>query len=95
MQNLSTSLRGLPAIRLNRQAAVCRRPGAIASVIIVLGLTFSSQAFGQQASTIDLSPLVAESSFLSAADPAKEISVVLSLPLGDSQGRRRFCPARF
>jgi subtilase family serine protease len=90
MQNLPISLRCAPPIRLNRQAAVCRPLGAIASVIIVSCLTFSSQAFGQQASTIELSPLVAESSFLSAADPAKEISVVLALPLGDSQGAADF-----
>lgn len=90
MQNLSISLRCAPPIRLNRQAAVCRPLGAIASVIIVSGLTFSGQAFGQQASTIELSPLVAESSFLSPADPAKEISVVLALPSGDSQGAADF-----
>jgi subtilase family serine protease len=90
MQNLPISLRCAPPIRLNRQAAVCRPLGAIASVIIVSCLTFSSQAFGQQASTIELSPLVAESSFLSPADPAKEISVVLALPLGDSQGAADF-----
>jgi kumamolisin len=53
-------------------------------------LTFYSQAFGQQASTIELSPMVAESSFLSPADPAKEITVVLALPLGDSQGAADF-----
>jgi subtilase family serine protease len=90
MQNLSTSLRGLPAIRLNGRVVVWRPIGALASVIIASWLTISSNAVGQQASTIELSPLVAESSFLSPADPAKEISVVLALPSGDSQGAADF-----
>jgi subtilase family serine protease len=46
--------------------------------------------FAQSDATIDLSPLAAKSTLLSATDPAQEISVLLSLPLGDAKGAADF-----
>ena len=40
--------------------------------------------------TINLSPMVAKSTALSAVDTGKEINVILSLPLGDSAGAAKF-----
>jgi kumamolisin len=42
------------------------------------------------AATINLSPMVARSTPLSAVDTGKEINVILSLPLGDSAGAAQF-----
>jgi len=42
------------------------------------------------AATINLSPMVAKSTALSAVDTGKEINVILSLPLGDSAGAAQF-----
>jgi subtilase family serine protease len=59
--------------------------GAAAALWLVPGTIWA-----QSGSTIDISPMVARAKFLSATDPAKEISVVLSLPLGDSKGAAEF-----
>ena len=42
------------------------------------------------AATVNLSPMVAKSTALSAVDTGKEINVILSLPLGDSAGAAQF-----
>src|SRR5215469_3429616 len=56
----------------------------------VLGVTLLSLAPGaasaESSATVALSPAIAKSTLLSAMDPAKEITIQLSLPLSDSQG---------
>jgi Pro-kumamolisin, activation domain/Fibronectin type III domain len=56
----------------------------------VLGVTFLSFASGrasaESSATVELSPAITESTLLSAMDPAKEITIQLSLPLSDGQG---------
>src|ERR1700739_3042285 len=44
----------------------------------------------QRSKDIDLSPVVGKSTYLSPADREKQISVILSLPLGDSAGAAEF-----
>jgi subtilase family serine protease len=59
--------------------------GAVAAVLFApCGTSAQSNA------TIALSPTVAESALLSALDPAQEIRVVLTLPLGDPLGAEEF-----
>ena len=57
--------------------------GALAT-LICLSNQVSAQA------TIKLSPLVAKSQAISAADPGKEINVVFALPLKDATGAAEF-----
>ena len=56
----------------------------------MLGVTLLSLAPGaasaESSATVALSPAIAKSTLLSAMDPAKEITIQLSLPLSDSQG---------
>lgn len=56
----------------------------------VLGVSLLSLAPGaasaESSATVVLSPAIAKSTLLSAMDPAKEITIQLSLPLSDSQG---------
>jgi kumamolisin len=56
----------------------------------VLGASLLSLAPGvasaESSATVALSPAIAKSTLLSAMDPAKEITIQLSLPLSDSQG---------
>ena len=47
---------------------------------------FPSGLLAARAATIELSPMVAKATLISAVDAAKEISVVLTIPLGDSKG---------
>jgi kumamolisin len=47
---------------------------------------FPSGLLAARTATIELSPMVAKSTLISAVDAAKEISVVLTIPLGDSKG---------
>ncbi|MBV8279882.1 MAG: fibronectin type III domain-containing protein [Verrucomicrobia bacterium] len=43
-------------------------------------------AFALSTATVELSPIVAKSTLLSAVDPSKEITVLLALPLSDAKG---------
>jgi subtilase family serine protease len=47
---------------------------------------FPSGLLAAGTATIELSPMVAKSTLISPVDAAKEISVVLTIPLGDSKG---------
>ena len=51
---------------------------------------FASVSLSTGATTIQLSPMVAKSALLSAVDSQKQISVILSLPLGDGKGAAEF-----
>ena len=81
--------RALPA-RLIRQVGAGRQLGTIAFGLAASLLIAPGGVCGQEAVRIDLSTMVARSAVLSAADSAKQISVVLSLPLKDSQGAAEF-----
>ncbi|HYY31295.1 MAG TPA: hypothetical protein VE860_25365, partial [Chthoniobacterales bacterium] len=47
-------------------------------------------SFGATRKTIELSPIVGKSTVLSAADPGKQVRIVLALPLTDSEGAAEF-----
>ena len=81
--------RVLPA-RLSSHVSTWRQIGTIAFALLASSSIAPSGAFAQEGLRIDLSPMVAKSDVLSAVDPAKQISVVLSLPLRDSQGAAEF-----
>jgi subtilase family serine protease len=91
MQGLLNTItsRALPT-RLSRQIVASRQLRAIAFGLLTSSLIAPSGAFGQGSVTIGLSSMITKSTILSATDPAKEISVVLSLPLGDSKGAAEF-----
>ena len=67
-----------------------RRLGAVALGLTLSSLIAASYAFGQQAVTVELSPLVAKSTFVSPVDRNQQISVVLALPLSDPKGAAEF-----
>ena len=52
--------------------------------------TDSASQARQRSKDVDLSPMVGKSTYLSPADTQKQISVILSLPLGDSAGAAEF-----
>ena len=86
---LSATDRTAPARLLggafNRRQWVTVTLRAVAAVLFApCGTSAQSNA------TIALSPTVAESTLLSALDPAQEIRVVLTLPLGDPLGAEEF-----
>jgi len=61
-----------------------RALGAFVSVVLANG------SLSARAATIQLSPMVAKSAWLSAVDSQKQISVILALPLSDSKGAAEF-----
>jgi len=62
-----------------------RKIGSTVLGVILLSLA-PGEASAESSATVALSPAIAKSTFLSAMDPAKEITIQLSLPLSDSQG---------
>ena len=81
-----------PTVPVSSIGGIVHRPpirntafGALASVLLA-----SSVISAHAAADIELSPMVAKSTFLSPADPAQEINVVLSLPLGDATAAAEF-----
>src|SRR5580704_15933987 len=58
--------------------------GACALVVL------AAVSLSAKAATIQLSPMMAKSALLSAVDSQKQISVILSLPLGDGKGAAEF-----
>jgi len=50
----------------------------------------AANALPATAANVDLSPMVGKSTYLSPVDAEKQISVILSLPLGDSAGAAEF-----
>jgi subtilase family serine protease len=91
MQGLLNTItsRALPT-RFSRQVVASRQLRAIAFGLLTSWLIAPSGVFGQGSVTIGLSSSITKSTILSAADPVKEISVALSLPLGDSKGAAEF-----
>src|SRR5260370_11568419 len=75
--------------RVSRDATSWRQLLPIACGLILSLLITPDQAFGQTA-TIELSPLVAKSTFISPVDRSQQISVVLTLPLSDPKGAAEF-----
>ena len=75
--------------RLIRNAATRRKIGTITLGVLASSLIAPCGVFGEPV-TIDLSPMVAKSTLVSSAGTGKEISVILSLPLGDAQGAAQF-----
>jgi subtilase family serine protease len=61
-----------------------RALGAFVSVVLASG------SLSARAATIQLSPMVAKSAWLSAVDSQKQISVILALPLSDAKGAAEF-----
>jgi hypothetical protein len=75
--------------RVSRDVTSWRQLLPIAGGLILSLLITPDHAFGQTA-TIDLSPLVAKSTFISPVDRSQQISVVLTLPLSDPKGAAEF-----
>jgi subtilase family serine protease len=75
--------------RLSRYATSWRQLLPIAFGLILCLLIKPNNVFGQTA-TVELSPLVAKSTFVSPVDRNQQISVVLTLPLADPQGAADF-----
>ena len=71
------------------QGAIWRRLRTMTFGALV-GLLFAPHGGWAYGAATELSPMVARSTLVSSLDPAKEISVILSLPLGDAQGAADF-----
>ena len=89
----TSPLAAVPLVAAGRNAPTLlpRRPLSWRKIgSTVLGVTLLSLAPGgasaESSATVALSPAIAKSTLLSAMDPAKEITIQLSLPLSDSQG---------
>jgi subtilase family serine protease len=80
--------RGIPA-HLVQDAKRRRIRGVTLSAFTSMLLTAGAIP-AATAATVNLSPMVAKSTALSAVDTGKEIDVILSLPLGDSAGAAQF-----
>ena len=65
-------------------------PGVILRAVAILLVLTPCVVAGQSDATIPLSSMIAQATRISALDPNKEISVVLSLPLADAEGAARF-----
>jgi subtilase family serine protease len=66
-----------------------RRPRKL-PLRILTSIVLANVAQATTAATVNVSPMVAKSALVSAADSAKQINVILSLPLGDSAGAAQF-----
>jgi subtilase family serine protease len=75
----------LPA-RFAAMSVNWRHLGSILLSVIGSTLIARGEVLAQQKVSVDLSPLVAKSTVTSHTDPAKEISVILVLPLSDLKG---------
>ena len=75
--------------RISRDAASWRQLVPFTLSLLLLGLIQPDNVFGQTTS-VELSPLVAQSTFVSPVDRSQPISVVLTLPLSDPKGAADF-----
>jgi subtilase family serine protease len=66
-----------------------RRPRKL-PLRILTSIVLANVAQATTAATVNVSPMVAKSALMTAADSAKQINVILSLPLGDSAGAAQF-----
>jgi subtilase family serine protease len=67
-----------------------RRIRNITLAALILILIGAANALPATAASVDLSPMVGKSTYLSPVDAEEQISVILSLPLGDSAGAAEF-----
>jgi subtilase family serine protease len=74
----------------SNQNAQRRRTKNVTRTALFSILLSAATALPASAANIDLSPMVGKSTYLSPADTEKQISVILSLPLGDSAGAAEF-----
>jgi subtilase family serine protease len=89
MQHRCYSASRYSPARVRRETSSWRQLLPIA-VGLILSLSFKpDSAFGQTA-TVELSPLVAKSTFVSPVDRNQQVSVVLALPLSDPKGAADF-----
>jgi len=66
-----------------------RRPRKL-PLRILTSIVLANVVQATTAATVNVSPMVAKSALMSPADSAKQINVILSLPLGDSAGAAQF-----
>jgi len=67
-----------------------RRTKNVTLTALISILFGAANALPASAANVDLSPMVGKSTYLAAVDTEKPISVILSLPLGDSAGAAEF-----
>jgi subtilase family serine protease len=67
-----------------------RRTRNVTLAALISILIGAANALPATATNVDLSPMVGKSKYLSPVDAEKQISVILSLPLGDSAGAAEF-----
>jgi subtilase family serine protease len=67
-----------------------RRTRNVTLAALISILIGAANALPASATNVDLSPMVGKSTYLSPVDAEKQISVILSLPLGDSAGAGEF-----
>src|ERR1700730_721635 len=89
MQHRSYTASRHQLARISREATSWRQLLPIAFGLILLLLIQPENAVGQTA-TVELSPLVAKSTFVSPVDRNHPISLVLTLPLSDPTGAADF-----
>ena len=78
-----------------RPASLCRRasswrPLVAGALGFILAVWITPGLVCGQAATVELSPLVAKSTFVSSVDRNQQISVALTLPLSDANGAAAF-----
>ena len=87
MQDLLTTQNRISPVRSivgnSWRRMIIKTLGLVALPFMITGGTLAAR-------TLALSPMVAKSQFISSADPGKQISVVLALPLKDSKGAADF-----
>jgi subtilase family serine protease len=87
MQDLLTTQNRISSARFivgnSSRRMIIKTLGLVALPFMITGGAFAAR-------TLALSPMVATSRFISSADPGKQISVVLALPLKDSKGAADF-----
>jgi len=89
MHSQSYSVGNVQPAYLNRHAISWRRVITVALGFILCGWITPGLVFGQ-ARTVELSPLVAKSTFVTPLDRNQQISVALTLPLSDANGAAEF-----
>src|SRR5260370_35211279 len=76
--------------RCTIKTATRRRLGTGLVCLLGSSMMAQSQVLARKTMTVDLSPLISQSTIVSPTDATKEISVVLVLPLRDAKGAAEF-----
>jgi subtilase family serine protease len=90
MKNLVDPVDRSIGVSLSEDAAARRRNKTVLFAVVSSLISTAHCVAAQPERVIDLSPMVAQSTPISRVDPGQEISVVLSLPLGDPNGAAAF-----